>query len=480
MKLDNRITDIDRDLISNPYKINLLFEKFLVLNLLKDNINAEAVLDTLSNFPGIDQQVKNLNLLLEHEKQSSFENNIWFLFPSHSSNENRELLTQHALNHYTTLSSITKKPNSLIIIDLVPLPYSSVDTSINGLNIISVSGLEASIEEMSAALLHELSHVFFPCKNRVLSEGIALFYENKLASSHSIITSYDDVIRFVSNYCGTIPSLDSLLSSLYEGDVFFDQKTENKDEQKLVYNLAFLLINAFIEQNGEQKLDLLINNINQNESSQTKSIYLSYFNSNGFSFDSLIGDIQSDKTQGFDIALIEKILYQDRLNHQYKAYEKFYKVFNQKTNSLDLIEHKILQGKMLLTVLNHQIFYKKKIDMMILQEVETIATILQKQGASIEADYFTARSECTRLINCENGIEKAIFGSRARSSFDNALNKDSALYSECCIDFAIFELYIPREYGQDIGHVKTLLDEIKCGSKYDKEVENIKQFFEVA
>jgi hypothetical protein len=480
MDMLDRLESINRQLIQDPYQIHLLFEKILINVFCKNKETAKEILLTLHRLSGIEDQLSSLDSLLDGHKKLIFSNGKWFIMPADSNEGSCEQIIQCTHQHHLYLSSLYQRNTELLlIIELVPLPYSYLDHSIDNLAFIKLSGLENTLTQHSAALVHELTHVFLPCKNRVLSEGVALYIENKQVPTDSYVASVDDSNCFIDNYKGTIPSLSFLLSNVFKDDVFFENKTENSQEQELIYHLSFLVVTAFVEKKGIYKLEELIDKINLSEDEQALTVFQSFFNDEQLKLSQLLNKDYRIQSEVIEVKVVEDKLRADRIDYQCSAYNEYYLKLKGKATETSCATSKILLGRVLLGMFSYRAISRQDLELIALYEVEELAEQLGALGFSAEDAYFKARVEAIKLMNSENGIEKAIYCNRARSSYEVAIQKVTSIHPEACIDYAVFELYVPLEHGRNVGKATELLQLAEVDSRYVDEVQQIKQHFNI-
>lgn len=480
MEMLDRLESINRLLIQDPYQIHLLFEKALINIFCKNKEAAKDVLVTLHRLSGIEDQLSSLDSLLDGHKRLVFSNDKWFIVPTDSNESSCEQIIQCTHQHHLYLSSLYQRnAELLLIIELVPLSYSYLDHSIDNLAIVKLTGLENTLTQHSAALVHELTHVFLPCKNRVLSEGAALYIENKQVPTDSYVASVDDSNIFVNNYKGTIPSLSFLLSNVFKNDVFFENKTENSQEQELIYHLSFLIVTAFVERQDISKLEELIDKINLNEDEQALIVFQSFFNDEQLTLSQILNKGYPNQSEVIEMKVVEENLRADRIGYQCSTYNEYYLKLKSKATETSCAASKILLGRVLLGMFSYRAINQQDIELIALYEVEELAEQLGTLGFSGEGAYFKARVEAIKLLNSENGIEKAIYCNRARSSYDVAIQKMTSIHAEACIDYAVFELYVPLEHGRNVGRVTELLQQAEVDSRYIAEVQQLKQHFNI-
>ncbi|MFT4928337.1 MAG: hypothetical protein ACI8WB_004456 [Phenylobacterium sp.] len=480
MTLSDRLENLNRQLSQDPYQISLLFDKVLTNVALGNKDAAKAALATLHRLPNIEAQLSTLDAIFDGSKRLIATNHYWFITPAECDENSAQQVIQCGHQHYDYLSSVCQNHNKpLLIIELVPLPYSWLDHSIDNLAIIKLSGLESTLSQHSAALAHELSHVFWPCKNRVLSEGIALYFENSRVPLDAFIPSVDAAKDFVDNYQGTMPSLAGLLSNIFKDDVFFEHRTQNSQEQKLMYYLSFLIIGAFVEHQDVATLSELIDKINTSEDKEALVVFQHFFNTTDLTLTQLLNLKTTTPAQTIDIHLIEDELRADRAAYQCNAYHRYYNKLKAKVAQSHCSTSKILLARVLLVMFAYTIINREEIELVALYELEEIAAQLLTQGLDIESAYFTARVDAIKLMSSESGIEKAIFCNRARSSFDVATQQEGLIHAEVCIDFAVFELYVPQEHGRNVGRATQLLQTAALDQRYTSEIQQIKQHFNI-
>ncbi|PKH85430.1 hypothetical protein [Colwellia sp. Bg11-28] len=476
MDIKAKLETVNELLSQDPYQINLLYIKVLLNLTLGNKGEVTQLLKILGRIPGINEQISPLILLAEETKILVSSGEFWFIFPLESDDESQKFIIDFSLEHYDRLLTITGRiPQGTIIFEMTPYPISFLDYSIEGLNIIELSGLMDDSDRYSSTIAHELSHVFWPCKNRVISEGIALVYENKLATAGAFIPSVTKAIEYVKRYTGTFPSLTTLLTNSFKDDVFFERRTSSTDEQILIYNLAFLLIKFFSESASNSSIDVLIAAINKSEDKSADTIFLSLCGKSSDELEAFLNYPKVEDTSAIDLQEVEDNILEDRLLNKDVSYEKFY----QKLHLLSVnSEIEILKARVILMRLYAQINQGLNIDLVILCEAEQLADSLSDKGLVTESSYIKARISLIKLVKTNDFIEKSQLISKVHGHFQSSFG-DNRLKSEAYIDYAKFEFATPEAFGRDIGKVKELLKLAEGDMRYRQEIDSIKADIEL-
>ena len=353
-------------------------------------------------------------------------------------------------------------------------PVSLLDYSLEGVNLIRLSAELDTKDEFSSALAHELSHVFWPCENRVIAEGIALYFESLLAPNESFISSNHSALNIVQKYPHDLPSLDILLSSSFSNDIFFTENTNSSDEQLLIYNIAFLLIAQFVDVNGVKRISSLAHAINVAENGKEVHTFLSFFDDKLPSFLNGPSNVMDRQEQCLDLSQIESVLREDRVGNEQKAFDKYYTAVeaNYSKNSKNA-EVCILKIRLLLVKLYKQISERKTVHNLSLCLVEELINRLDASKYAKERSFFLAKNTLIRLVTSRNALEMTKLRPVIEAYFLQSLGEHQ-FETEACIDYAKFELATPKVAGRDLNKAKDLYLRIMHDSRYQKEIDKLK------
>ncbi|VEL95351.1 hypothetical protein ALT761_00303 [Alteromonas sp. 76-1] len=470
-----KIFILEAELAKDPYRVDLLFEKGLWCLLSYNLAGIEKVTDTLARLPGIDDQNKLLMSLLDGSKTLISNGHFWFVFPRNSHPDGQQIIIDLAVTHYKSLTQIKGlSVESIILFEITQAPVSLLDYSIKGLSHIKLSGNLDTPEKFSAAIAHELSHVFWPCKNRVLSEGIALFYECLLSPREAYISSHEKAFSYIDKYSGIIPSIESLLSNSFKNDVFFTDNTSSSDEQFLIYNLAYLLIHDFLTDSNSKDVNALINQINENDDEQAFTVFSTFFKKPLTRFVQPQAIPVKNKKNYISLEQIESRIRRDRLSNEHISFDEYYDdivadAANSDKNG-DLVS---IQIRLLLVKLFEHASNRKKIDLISLGLIENLTTSLPPSKFSLEQSYFKAKTKLLRLLVSTDTMEKFSLLSEVDELFKKSLGEHS-LKTEAHIDYAKFELAAPATFGRDLQKVNDLLSEVETDAHYQCEINKVR------
>lgn len=471
-----RLENIEAILKDNPYRIEFLFEKALILINVNKEHEAKEVITTFTKLPGVDQHSKLLFSLIERRNKLQYKDNFWFIFPEDSSNKFCELIIRLAKLQSTNLKKLKgSTPDELILFEITPYATSLLDYSLPGVSYIRLSGLDGTLQKYSAAIAHELSHVFWMTKNRVISEGIALYYESALAPDAAFIGSYTEALEYLKNYDQVIPTIKTLLSNRFSEDVFFSRNTSSTKEQLLIYNLAFILMHKFINYSKNKNIELLISRIERSEDENAYDIFCSFFdNPIGNSFCELV-EKTSTKHEAIDYKGIELDILKDRLSEKSSSFDLHYKMVAKVDESLTgCLKTTVIRIRLLLLKIYRQVNEKECIDQVALALTEDLIQSLSNSKFEKEAFYFLAKANIIRLLTTNDAVEKYKLLELINQFFEKSLD-DHTLTTEAHIDYAKFKLSTPVEFGRDLNGIVKLVDDIELDKLYHGEIKNLKE-----
>jgi len=471
MEIAAKLKTLNKQLANDPYQISLLYEKALLNILINNESEVAKILGLLARIPGLEVQTSPLLSLSIKESVLMFSGKFWFIFPEESDHESRQSIIDLAQKHFDKLLKITgRKIQGITVFELTPYPVSYLDYSIDGLNFVKLSGLISDYDTYSSTIAHELSHIFWPCKNRVISEGIALVYENILAPEGAFIPSISKAVEYVNTYKSAFPSITTLLTNSFQDDVFFERRTSSSDEQVLIYNLAFLLIKFYSESANSKNIDSLIATINKSEDKLAETIFLSLCGKSPDELRFFLNYPEVSDSSIVDLQKIDNYVLEDRRSNKDTSYEKFYQSLHLQCVSTEV---EVLKARVLLMRLYSQCSQSIDIDLVTLYEVEQLAETLSDKGLVTESSYIRARISVIKLMRSTDVIEKSQLMPEIHGYFQESLGKNS-LKSEAYIDYAKFELATPIAFGRNIAKVNELLEVAGSDLRYTQEIDYIK------
>lgn len=476
MNLLSKLEAVESQLANDPYQIDLLFEKVLLSIAQGAVTQAQHAFDIFSRFPGVDTHTSLLASIFDGTKELRVSERFWFVFPRNSDKVVQDFVMDLAGQHFQALVLLKgEAPDGIVLFEMTPYPISLMDYSLSGVNLIKLSGTVDTPQSYSAAIAHELSHVFWPCKNRVLSEGIALVYESKLAPEGAYVRSYEDALAYIYQYEGLVPSLPTLLSNSFKDDVLFKRNTSSSQEQMLIYNLAYVLMHHFVSHAQGGQVNALIDKINQVDDSQAYAVFNEFLSEDVEPFFTSLVSHRDEQQVPANFEEIEMSIVQDRKANEQVSFDKYYyRVERAGMANKGRDESQLMRIRLLLVKLYQQLAKQEDVDLVALSLAEQLTDALPVQGFQYEVAYLKARTGLIRLQLSKDVLEKGRLLSEVDALFAQSMANHS-LSAEAYIDYAKFELSTPAAFGRDLGKVETLLSQMKGFGQYRDEIESLRE-----
>jgi hypothetical protein len=466
------LQQLQTELAIDPYRFDLVIEQLLYSSVIGSTLHQHQATQVLNRLPDSLQFGVMAKKLQQKELQILDCDRFYLLAPAGIPLSTLDGLQQQI---DATLDFLLRlEPaglTDLLVIQLVPAIFSLLDQRLQGVAYVQIEFNPQHAELAAARLAHELAHVVFPCRNRVLSEGIALYFEWLLQPQNALLSSPAEVKAEVAAYQGQKPSLALLLSAHFDQDLFFNQNTGSTAEQQLIYQAGYLLISQLVEDISLSAIPALLQQL-ADPAADVLQTYLSMVSPPA----ELLPEGVVIQLSATDVAEIELQLCRDRILRSQDAYLRYFAALSQSTDSFleNTAQHQLLLARLLLSKIYSDFHRQQQISELDCRQVEHYASQLEQLDHPAESAYLRARIALLYAFHSADFLEQAKWFEQVIQGYEAAL--DSAFVgSEAHLDYASFCLKMPVNTAENSARAAVMLDASSIHRRYQPEVQVIRQ-----
>ncbi|MEH8017078.1 hypothetical protein MN202_07540 [Rheinheimera muenzenbergensis] len=461
------------ELARDPYRFDLVIQQLLHSSVTGCGKTQQQALNILKRLPDPLQFAVMAEQLQTGQQQIMFFERYYLLAPAQMGSNAISLICKqidHILDFLLQLEPAGLK--ELLVIQLMPGIFSFLDQRLSGVSYVQIEYHPHSPELVPARIAHELAHVVFPCKNRVLSEGIALYLEWSLYPAVALLGPPEQVRQQLAYYSGTKPKLELLMSAHFDQDVLFKQTTSSTAEQQFIYQAGFLLIATLVATNTVAGIATLVRLL-ADPAAEVLPTYLSLTSPPK----ELALSVQSNAATVLqELADIELLICQDRLNNTSVAYQRCYAELSKVTAvpSETAIQHLLLLARLLLSKMYSDFHHQRMIEEFDSGQVKQYSAQLQQLGCPAESAYLNARLALLYAFYCEDFLQQAHWFEQVVNGYEAGL-ASPWVGNEAHLDYASFCLHTPVNIEQNRQRAAHLLSSVKLSSRFQAEVQPLLQ-----
>ncbi|MBU1308841.1 MAG: hypothetical protein KKE30_04820 [Gammaproteobacteria bacterium] len=466
------LEQLKMELARDPYRFDLVIQQLLHSSVTGCVKTQQQALDVLKRLPDPLQFVVMAEQLQTGQLQILFFERYYLLAPVQMGSDAISLVCKqidHILDFLLQLEPAGFK--DLLVIQLMPGIFSFLDQRLSGVAYVQIEHHPHSPELVPARIAHELAHVVFPCKNRVLSEGIALYLEWSLYPAVALLGPPEQVRQQLADYPGTKPKLELLMSAHFDQDVLFKQTTRSTAEQQFIYQAGFLLIATLVATNTVAGIATLVRSL-ADPAAEVLPTYLSLTSPPK----ELALSVLSNAIASPELADIELLICQDRLNNTSVAYQRCYAELSKVTaaSSETAIKHLLLLARLLLSKMYSDFHQQRMIEEFDTGQVKQYSAQLQQLGWQAESAYLNARLALLYAFYSEDFLQQAQWFEQVVYGYEAGL-ASPWVGSEAHLDYASFCLHTPVNIEQNRQRAAHLLSSVKLSSRFQAEVQRLLQ-----
>lgn len=466
------LQQLQAELTNDPYRFDLVIKQLLHSSEIGCERHQLQAIEVLNRLPDPLQFGVMAKKLQQNELQIVDGGRFYLLAPAGIPLSTLDALQQQIDSVLDFLLRLEPEGlNQLLVIQLSPTIFSWLDQRLQGVAYVQIEFNSHYAELATARLTHELAHVIFPCKNRVLSEGIALYFEWLLQPKTALLPSPAQVKLDISAYQGQKPSLELLLSDHFDQDIFFQQSTGSTAEQQLVYQAGFLLISKLVDELSLEAIPALLQQLAVPDADVLQT-YLRLVSAPA----ELVPQTLQLQWSESDAAEIEQQLCQDRILRSQDSYLRYFADLSQQpaVSGQPGAPRQLLLARLLLSKIYCDFHLQQPISDLDCRQAELFASQLESLNYSAESAYLRARLALIYAYHSEDFLEQAKWFEQVIQGYDAAL-ESVFVGSEAHLDYAVFCLNMPVNTAENSARAAAMLDAMSIQPRYQPEVQVIRQ-----